>query len=82
VRKAHYGLGWRIINLTNDTMAYHGGYVTGYRSEVALLPSEKIAICVLTNAPGRVADTSLPIFFQIFDKHRKAINEWKPETKK
>lgn len=81
VRKAHYGLGWRIINFTHDTMVYHGGYVTGYRSEVALLPSEKIAICVLTNAPGSVADTSLPIFFQIFDKHREAIKKWKPESK-
>ncbi|NBP69631.1 MAG: class A beta-lactamase-related serine hydrolase [Cytophagia bacterium] len=78
VQKAYYGLGWRIINFSRDTMVYHGGYVTGYRSEVALLPSEKIAICVLTNAPGVVADTSLPLFFQIFDKHRAAINQWKP----
>lgn len=82
VRKAHYGLGWRVINFTRDTMVYHGGYVTGYRSEVALLPSEKIAICVLTNAPGRVADTSLPLFFKIFDRHREAIKRWKPEIKK
>jgi beta-lactamase class C len=82
VRKAHYGLGWRIINFTRDTMVYHGGFVTGYRSEVALLPSEKIAICVLTNAPGRVADTSLPLFFQIFDRHREAIKRWKPAIDK
>lgn len=82
VRKAYYGLGWRIINFTRDTMVYHGGYVTGYRSEVALLPTEKIAICVLTNAPGAVADTSLPIFFQIFDKYREKIKAWKPEKDK
>lgn len=81
VKEAHYGLGWRVINFTRDTMVYHGGYVTGYRSEVALLPSEKIAICVLTNAPGVMADTSLPLFFQIFDRHREALRKWKPEIK-
>lgn len=76
VKSAHYGLGWRILHFPSDTLIYHGGYVTGYRSEVAILPSEKIAICILTNAAGPLADTSIPIFFKIFDRHRNAINEW------
>ena len=79
VRRAYYGLGWRILHFPGDTLIYHGGYVTGYRSEVALLPSEKIAICVLSNAPGQLADTSLPLFFKIFDRYRESIKNWKPE---
>ena len=81
VRQAYYGLGWRILRFAKDTIVYHGGYVTGYRSEVALHPSEKVAICVLTNAPGQVADTSLPVFFKIFDRYRANIRRWEIENK-
>lgn len=79
VKRAYYGLGWRILHFPGDTLIYHGGYVTGFRSEVALLPSEKIAICVLSNAPGQLADTSLPLFLKIFDRYRESIKNWKPK---
>lgn len=79
VKRAYYGLGWRILHFPGDTLIYHGGFVTGYRSEVALLPSEKISICVLSNAPGQLADTSLPLFLKIFDRYRESIKNWKPK---
>ncbi len=79
VKQAYYGLGWRILHFPNDTLIYHGGYVAGYRSEVALLPTEKIAICVLSNAPGQLIDNSLPVFLEIFDRYREAIKAWKPK---
>lgn len=77
VKQAYYGLGWRILRFPNDTLMYHGGYVTGYRSEVAVHPTARVAICVLSNAPGKVADTSIPLFFEIFDRHRASIRNWK-----
>lgn len=79
VRRAHYALGWRVLQFPADTIIYHGGYVTGYRSEVVIHPTEKVAICVLSNAPGPLADTSLPLFLKIFDRYREAIKQWKPE---
>lgn len=79
VKRAHYGLGWRVLQFPGDTLMYHGGYVTGYRSEVAIHPGEKVAICVLSNAPGPLADTSLPLFLKIFDRYREAIKKWRPE---
>jgi beta-lactamase class C len=79
VQQAYYGLGWRVLRFPNDTLIYHGGYVAGYRSEVALLPAEKIAICVLSNAPGQLIDNSLPVFLEIFDQYREAIKNWKPK---
>jgi beta-lactamase class C len=79
VQQAYYGLGWRVLRFPNDTLIYHGGYVAGYRSEVALLPAEKIAICVLSNAPGQLIDNSLPIFLEIFDRYREAIKTWRPK---
>jgi beta-lactamase class C len=80
VRQAYYGLGWRVLRFTADTLVYHGGYVAGYRSEVAFHPSERIAICVLSNAPGPLADNSLPLFFEIFDRYRLRINSWRPKS--
>jgi len=78
VEQAYYGLGWRVLHFASDTVIYHGGYVEGYRSEVAVLPKEKIAICVLSNAPGELIDNSIPVFLQLFDRYRKAIKNWKP----
>jgi beta-lactamase class C len=74
--KSYYGLGWRILHYPNDTIIYHGGYVNGYRSEVALDPKDDIAICILANAPGELADNGIPIFFNLFNMHRDSIVAW------
>ena len=64
---SYYGLGWRVLHYPNDTLIYHGGYVNGYRSEVAVNPKEKIAVCILANAPGELADNGIPLFFNLFE---------------
>jgi beta-lactamase class C len=67
VTKASYGLGWRVLAMERDTILYHGGYVAGYRSEVAIHPTKKIGICVLANAAGDAIDQALPTFFALTD---------------
>jgi beta-lactamase class C len=73
---SHYALGWRVLNFKNDTLLYHGGYVRGYRSEVAIDRRSKIAICVLSNGPGRLVDNSVPMFFNLFYNQRDSILNW------
>jgi beta-lactamase class C len=73
LRSAYYALGWRVLNSKDDTLAYHGGYVNGYRSEVAIDRKDNLAICVLVNAPGTLADISVPTFFELYSRHREAI---------
>ena len=73
VKKSFYGLGWRVLTFKNDTLAYHGGYVNGYRSEIAVHPKKKIAICVLANGPGDFSDHAIPAFFNTYDKYFKTI---------
>lgn len=68
VKRAYYGLGWRILQFKNDTIAYHGGYVNGYRSEIAIHPQKRVAICVLANGPGGFSDHAIPAFFNTYDK--------------
>ncbi|MFN7489779.1 MAG: serine hydrolase domain-containing protein [Chryseotalea sp.] len=73
VTKASYGLGWRVLAMERDTILYHGGYVAGYRSEVAIHPTKKMGICVLANAAGDAIDQALPTFFALTDsiKHTR-----------
>ncbi len=76
VKSAHYALGWRVINFKTDTLLYHGGYVNGYRSEVAINQKERLAICVLVNSPGHLADISIPKFFELFTSKEREIKSW------
>lgn len=71
IKKSYYGIGWRILQFKNDTIAYHGGYVNGYRSEIAIDRKRKVAICVLANGPGGFADHAVPAFFNTYDKYFK-----------
>ncbi len=76
---SHYALGWRVLNFENDTLLYHGGYVKGYRSEVAIDRRSRMAICVLSNGPGRLVDNSVPLFFNKFYNHRDSILYWQQD---
>jgi beta-lactamase class C len=73
---SYYGLGWRIVHYPDDTLVYHGGFVNGFRSEVAVNQKERIAICILANAPGELPDTGIPLFFNVYKEYRNAIRLW------
>lgn len=47
---AHYGLGWRVYRLGDEQLVYHGGWVSGFRADVAFSPEHGIGIVVLMNA--------------------------------
>lgn len=66
LEKTYYGLGWRIFNLNGRDIVYHGGYVEGYRTEIAFDPESKIGIAVLFNSNTPVASQSVPKFLNAF----------------
>ena len=47
---AHYGLGWRVYQLGDEQLIYHGGWVSGFRADVAFSPQHDIGLVVLLNA--------------------------------
>jgi len=47
---AHYGLGWRVYQLGDEQLIYHGGWVSGFRADVAFSLQRDIGIVVLLNA--------------------------------
>ena len=73
---SHYALGWRVLNFKKDTLLYHGGYVNGYRSEIAIDRANKIGICVLSNGPGSMINNSVPYFFHLYYDQQDSISYW------
>lgn len=49
---AHYGLGWRVYQLGDERIAYHSGWVSGYRADAAWSPQHGLGIAVLMNVEG------------------------------
>lgn len=74
-KKSHYGLGWRIVENGESTIAYHGGYVNGFRSQLAINTNDDIGICVLTNSPTSYSSKLVPAFLKLFDEYKEKIKE-------
>ncbi len=68
VNKSNYAMGWRVLDNDGQRIVYHGGYVNGYRSEIALAPDDNLGICILTNANSSYPLEVIPDFFYHFRK--------------
>ena len=66
VNESQYGMGWRILDNHGQKIVYHGGYVNGYRSEIAFAPEEGIGICILINTSSNFPLEVIPGFFNQF----------------
>jgi len=80
VDSKEYALGWRIIGYKGRTVAYHGGYVLGYKTEIAYCDQEDIGIAYLTNSPNSTASIVVPTLLNLLfkfndDKKMLADNE-------
>jgi beta-lactamase class C len=64
VDESHYALGWRVLENQGQTIVYHGGYVNGYRSELAFAPDEQLGICILINTPSSYPLKVIPELFK------------------
>ena len=64
-RERYYGLGWRIYNYQGRQIVYHGGYIRGYRAEIAFCPSEDIGIAFMQNSPNNLASRFVPTFLDL-----------------
>jgi len=53
IQDAHYGLGWRIYDLGRHRLLLHGGWVAGYRAEIAINRELDLGLVLLANAETR-----------------------------
>lgn len=63
---AHYGLGWRIYDFAGHQINYHGGWVKGYRADVAFAPEYGIGYVMLMNAESNMINTTTAEFWKRF----------------
>ncbi|WP_139957304.1 serine hydrolase domain-containing protein [Flavicella sediminum] len=73
VQSKHYGLGWRIIGYQDHSIAYHGGYVNGYKTEIAICEEEDFGIVYLSNSPDTSASFSVPTFLKLYFEATAAL---------
>ena len=66
LKKAWYGLGWRVFDYAGTKIVHHGGYVRGYRAEMAFAPEEGIGMVILMNGASRFANICVPTFFDLY----------------
>jgi len=64
---SYYGLGWKIHEFKDREISHHGGYVNGFRSEIAVDRENKVGISILFNAPVGLANTVIRDFFNFYD---------------
>ena len=60
---AWYGMGWRVYEFQGETLIGHGGWVSGYRSEIAWSPKHNIGFAVLLNAEDSSASELITTFW-------------------
>lgn len=80
VNESYYGLGWRVLNNDTQKVIYHGGYVNGFRSEIAFDKENQIGICILFNSPSSYALQVIPKFFNEFTPKNILPTETLPIT--
>ncbi len=54
LKNAHYGLGWRIYDFAGQELVYHGGWVSGFRTDMAYSPERGVGLVILLNAESEV----------------------------
>lgn len=70
---ASYALGWRVLEDGADTIIYHGGYVNGFKCEIAFNRRDGIGVCMLFNAHSDLSRECVPVFFEKWKAQRAAV---------
>ncbi len=73
LQKAWYALGWRILDFEDKMLVYHGGFVNGFRTEIAFDPREKVGIVVLSNGVSQFISNSVGKFFELYEANKAKL---------
>lgn len=66
LKKAYYGMGWRIFKYGEHEIIYHGGYVNDFRAEIGFDKDEQVGVVLLTNAACHLANEGISTFFKSY----------------
>ncbi len=71
VKSKQYSIGWRIVDYKGHRVAYHGGFVSGYKAEIALCEDEELGIALLCNSPSNETAQNIPAFLNLLFDQRE-----------
>ena len=74
VNQSHYGMGWRVLDNHGQKIVYHGGYVNGFRSEIAFSPEDGTGIFIVINTNSSYPLTVIPGFFNHFKSTQEVVS--------
>jgi len=74
IKDTHYGLGWRLVNTKNNTLAYHGGLVNGFRTEIAIDKEKDLGVVFLFNSICGYSSKAVHEFYELWNTYQ-AKNE-------
>ncbi|MEN8116223.1 MAG: serine hydrolase domain-containing protein [Bacteroidota bacterium] len=73
ISSKQYSIGWRIVNYKGRTIAYHGGFVSGYKAEIAFCEEEEVGIAYLTNSPTNSSAKNIPAFLNMLFEYKDKL---------
>ncbi len=82
IQSKQYSIGWRIVNYKGRKVAYHGGYVLGYKAEIAYCEEEDFGIAYLCNSPNSATAKAVPELLNLMfaEQDRLALEKEKETT--
>lgn len=66
-----YGLGWRLLMLGAEKIAYHTGHIHGFQNYMGFSPVHKVGIAILTNTNSPFASQLGLEFFRLYLGHKE-----------
>ena len=66
VTSKQYALGWRVVGYRGHRILYHGGYVDGYKVEIALCREANFGVAYVTNSPDGRTSNWIPEFLNMY----------------
>ncbi|UPG86554.1 beta-lactamase family protein [Luteibacter aegosomatis] len=63
VTDAHYALGWRVFTYSGETLVYHAGAVSGYRTMIGFFPKYHAGVVSMWNGTGPMPAGLMPMVF-------------------
>jgi len=64
---AHYALGWRVYRIGAHELAYHSGWVSGYRADIAWSEEYGLGLAILMNTEGStISELSTEFWQRVF----------------
>lgn len=66
--ESYYGHGWRIMEMPDRRIMYHGGSVNDFRTEIAIDPLTGVGVCFLFNGQNNLAGHIIPDFLKYWQE--------------